>query len=363
MMRGWGVGLLVCLALAGGAAAQTLHGTWKTTMTVALVPVDLDLDAELTVNYSVGLWSFGSTTAVNETGWAQQRFAASGTLGDFTISSAIQFAPANPSAFFSSWSTTSSATLFGILAMSTFTVTPGNVDYVLDLSGSVGGLDLRGVSRFGDRTPGGICDFGWTGVTITADFAFCCADVMATLDFTCDGFSGVSFRVQDIALPTFPWVTLSVLLTFTTEEKALAVTPRFDFGVDVCFTVYTGIGAGSLSLFPDVSVDGLGIACAWNGVEFIGQSYWGTGSKPYLLSSTPYWEAYQIKAGGDACCGPLEFDVTAYFLEDGASLFDIAEIAGRVEVDFGPMAFEMGLEIELGPPLDTTLTFSFVVDW
>ena len=355
---------VVLLALSFGLAssAQVLSGSWTTVVTVDPSPVTLGIDSEAVVTYSVGTWSFASDTVLDETGWTGQSFAATGTLGLVTLSTRAAFAPANPAAFFSRWSTAATVTGTGVTTIATFTLSPGNVELVMNVSGTLGLLDLRGVVTLGDVTPAGACDFGWQGVDLTMGFPFCCADVEANLSMGCDGFEELTFEVEGLGIAALPWVTVDFLWTFLPDEKSLVATPQLDFGAEICFDVYIGIGDGFL--FPDLTVDGLGLVCAFGGVAFTGQSYWGTGSKPSLLLGTTYWEAYQIRTTDDSCCGPFGFDVTVFF-DHGDELFDVGEIAAELSVDIGEsLTFETGFSIvPSAVPAFAEWTLTFVVTW
>ncbi len=364
MKRQVAVALVLVCGVHAGLFAQTLTGSWGTTAAISVSPVVLSLDSELVVNYSLDTWSFGSDTVLDETGWTGQSFAAAGTLGQVAFASRLTFAPSNPSAFFTKWTTTGTVTLDGITTIGTFTLTPGNVELVLDTSGAIGDVNVRAIVTLGDVTPAGECDFGWQGVDITVDFPFCCAEIESTLSVDCSGFEELTFEAVDIAIPAIPWATLDALVTFAPDEKSLVITPFFNFGVDVCFSVYVGMAPGETSLFPDLTIDGIGLLCFVDGIQFTGQSYWGTGSKPSLLIGTPYWEAYQIATTGGDCCGPLDFDVTVYFLEGGLQLFDVGEIAGNVSIELATaFTFSTGLAFEFASPAAVSWTLGFLVEW
>jgi len=359
-----GLALVLGLILAPGfgALAQVLSGAWTTTITLESPPVALGLDAEVAVNYSLGTWTFTSDTGLDETGWARQSFGAVGTFGPLAISSRISFAPATPASLFTQWTATGTLSLAALTITGTFALTPGNVQIILDANASIGLATVRGTVQLGDTSPAGSCDFGWQGLDVVVDFPISCSTIKSTFAVTCDGFDELTFEAYRIALPAFPWVTLDALLTFRVDEKALVITPRFDFGMPVCFTVYTGISNPAGGLLPDIAIDGLGLSCTVGGLQFTGQSYWGTGSKPSLLSGTPYWEAYRIASSQDGCCGPFRFDVTVYF-DHGDLLFDLAAIAGNVSVDLGEsLDVSAGTEFDLAAAT-TTWTLEMVVAW
>lgn len=333
------------------------------THTLRDIPV-FAIDSELVVNYNLEVWSFGFDTVLDETGWTRQSFAASGTLGRVALTSRLAFAPSNPSAFFTQWMTVGRLTLGGVTTVGTFSLTPGDIRLSLDASGALGDVHVRAITTFGDITPAGRCDVGWQGVDIMVDFPLGCAEIRSTISFDCLGFEALTFLAEDIVIPSLPWATLRALVTFTTDEKTLTLTPSFDFGDDDCFDLYIGASWGGNVEFLDVSVDGIALSCYIGKIRFTGQSYWGTGSKPSLLAGTPYWEAYQIASTEGECCGPFDFDVTVYFLEGILGLFDVGEIAGNLSVKPGArLTFSTGFAIKLAPSTSLTWTLAFLVDW
>ncbi len=229
-------------------------------------------------------------------------------------------------------------------------------------AGSAGNVDVSVDLMLGS---GEGCDFNFAGIDIEVDFPFCCANVISKISFDCDGFNDVTFEVDGIALPALPWVTLDALLTFTVTEKTLVLTPNFDFGAVACFDIYiTQLAEGNLTI-SDITISGIGLSCEIGGVEFTGISYWGTGTKPGLLKGTPYWEAYQIKTTDDGCCGPFNFDVTIYFLQNGLQLFDVAEIVANMSIQVATQfTFSTGISIDLtATPAFTNWTIGFLVEW
>jgi hypothetical protein len=358
------LGLALVLGLGVASFAQTFNGSWNTAITIVPSPLTPAINTELIVTYAVNGWSLSSDTSLTQAGWSAQVFSAKGVLGAFTLGSTLTFSPATLT--FSSWSTTGGLSLVGTTfdgtLASTFTLTPDNTDLKIVSRGTAGGLDIDVTVTFGAPL-GSLCDFGWTGATIGIGFPFCCTDVTSTIAYDCTGFRYVTLAVAGLALPGIAWATLDALLTFTIDQKDLRVTPRFDFGALACFDIYL---TNPATLFGDVSAVGLGIACEIGGVEFSGISYWGTGTKPGLLQDTPYWEAYQITTTDDGCCGPMDFDVTVYFLEGGTQLFDVAAIEANTSIRISSQfMFSTGISVDLeaAPATFSEWTLGFVVTW
>jgi hypothetical protein len=349
--------LAVVLGLGVASFAQTLSGSWDTTITIVPSPVSLAIDTELIVTYAVSGWTFTSDTVIDNTGWTGQTFEVGGALGAFTLGSTLEFDPTVPS--FTSWEVTGGLSLAGVTFDGTFTLEPGVTYLEIVAGGTAGSVDVGVEVTFGDGLG---CNFNFAGVVINVDFPFCCADIMSEIAFTCEGFDYVTFAVEGIALPGMTWATLDALLTFTVDEKTLVITPAFDFGATACFDIYLSTPT---ALFGAVTVDGIGLECEIGGVSFTGISYWGIGTKPGILLGTPYWEAYQIATTDDGCCGPFNFDITVYFLKNGTLLFDVAALEANMSIQISTQfTFSTGIELDLEAvnPF-TAWTIGFLVEW
>jgi hypothetical protein len=354
--------LAVVLGLGVASFAQTLSGSWDTTISIVPSPVSMTLSSELIVTYAVSGWSFTSDTVLSDAGWTSQHFDVSGSLGAFTLGSVLTFDPSTVS--FTSWKVTGGLSLAGVTFDGVFTLTPGDTKLVLTGAGSAGNVNVEVVLTLGGNDDE-ICDFDFNGVVITVDFPFCCANVISEIAFNCDGFEYVTFEVDNIALPNLPWITLDALLTFTVDEKTLVLTPTVDFGAVACFDIYVTQATEGNLIIGDITISGIGISCEIGGVEFTGISFWGEGTKPGLLKGTPYWEAYQIATTDDGCCGPFAFDITIYFLEGGLQLFDVAELVANMSIQIATQfTFSMGIQIDLtASPAFTSWTLGFLVEW
>jgi hypothetical protein len=357
------LGLALVLGVGAASFAQTLSGSWDSTVSIVPSPVALGIRSELIVTYAMSGWTFSSDTVLTDAGWASQHFDASGALGGFTLGSTLVFNPATVA--FTSWTATGALSLAGVTFSGTFTVKPGDTQFVLRGAGTAGTVAIDATVTLGGDNDG-ICDFDWSGVVVGATFPFCCGDITSTISFDCDGFDYVNFKVAGIAIPALPWVTLNATLTFSMQTKALVLSPTFNFGAVACFNLYIAQAqTGSLAL-DDIMISGIGLNCEIGGVEFTGISFWGTGTKPGLLVGTPYWEVYQIATTDDGCCGPLGFDVAVYFLSGGLQLFDVAEIDANLSIQISTQfEFSTGISIDLtaGPNAFTKWTVGFLVEW
>lgn len=381
MKRALVLSLAVVLGLGFASFAQTLSGEWTldvsvTTNNPALSFADaLDFSSSLTVNYEVGGWLFTSYTEFDDAGWADQTFAAGGSLGAWTFDSLVDFAPTGA---FEELDISTSIALGGMTFGFDFVSTPGEVTLDLIGAGSTSLVDVEITVSFGNPDVAG-CDLDWTGVAVEVGFPFCCADITATIAFDCLGFDEACFAVDGISVGNIPWLTLGAEVCFQTESKTLTLTPSFDFGADVCFDVYFDVattgGAGPATVLNigDITIDGIGLECEIGGIAFTAISYWGVprfwngaaDDYPGLLMyhGQQYWEAYQIATTDDACCGPFGFDIAVFFDANSTSLFDIALFEASMTLQVATQfEFAMGLEYDVvaGAQL---WTLGFVVTW
>lgn len=365
MKRALVLSLICVLGLAFSGLAATLSGSWDTDVTIDPQQTNFNdaigLTSVLKVIYTVGDWSFTSTTSLTEAGWADQDFAVAGVLGAFTISSGLDFVPA--SAAFGSWTTAAAVSIAGVSFGADFTLADQDVTLVLTGSGVAGDVTVGVDVTFGGDD-NDICDLDWAGVTIDIGFPFGCADILLTVDFTCDGFESACFSVTDIVVPNVPYMTLDADLCFTMEEKTLTLSPSFDFGTVACFDLYFDVDSTGNLTIQDISIVGIGLVWDFGAVNFEGISYWGTDSKPGALYDTIYWEAYTIATNDDGCCGPFGFDLTFYFLKNGLALFDIAEIDANMSLQVASQfAFNMGLNVDVNTGAFSLWTVGFEVTW
>jgi hypothetical protein len=349
--------LAAVLGLGFASFAQTLNGSWDTSIIIDPSPVAITIESTLTVTYTVSGWSFTSTTSVDGTGWTQQDFDVTGSLGAFSIGSSLVFDPV--AVAFDSWEVTGGLSLAGVTFDGTFTLVPNGTQIVIEASGSAGSVDVGVELTLGDLVG---CDFDFSSVVITVDFPFCCAEVSSEIAFNClEGFDYVEFTVTDIALPGITWVTLDAVLTFTVDNKVLVLTPAFDFGATACFDIYLSTPT---EIFGNVTVNGIGLECEIGGVSFTGISWLGdiNAVKPGLLKGTPYWEAYQIATTDDGCCGPFNFEITIYF-DHGAELFDVAELDAAFDIQISSQ-FTFGMSIQyLMATGFAEWSLDFLVEW
>jgi hypothetical protein len=380
MKRALVISLICVLGLAFSGLAATLSGSWDTDVTIDPQQTNFNdaigIVSVLTVAYTVGDWTFTSVTDLNTGGWTDQDFSVAGVLGAFSLTSSLDFVPAD--ATFGSWNTSASVAIAGVSFGADFWLASNDVALFLTGSGVAGDVTIDIEVKFGDlgftngvpnSTGNDECDLDWAGVTIDIGFPFCCADIALEVVFDCTGFASATFTTDGIAIPNLPWVTIDAELVYTMTAKTLELSPNFDFGAIVCFDLYFDVDtAGDNLTLGAISIDGIGLSCDIGAVTFTGISYWGPLTGPYrpslLYYQDTYWEAYQIATNDDACCGPFGFDLTFYFLEGGARLFDIALIDANMSLQVAAQfLFNMGLEINVETGAFSQWTVGFLVTW
>jgi hypothetical protein len=374
--------LVLTLAIVLGLSIATfavgdMSGKWDTTFKItAFAPVTLTFTSALTVTYDIGGWKFTSYTLVDDTGWKDQTFSASGSLGAYTFGSTIDFNPlaTGPTNYFQKWTVAGGVSIGGLTFDATFTLYPKNVSFVFGFSGATSLVTVDVDITFG--TPGDlVCDLDFQSVKIVVGFPFCCAEVTSTLYFTCEGFQYVEFCVKKITIEKLPWMTLDACVKFEQQTKTMTITPQIDFGVVGCdFDLYLRINpAGPLVgppfpdppvIFDSIKLDGIKITCKVGDIDFTGLSYWGLASKKPKELGT-YWEMYKIATSEDACCGgAFKFDVAVFFSATHASLFDVAEFQANISLAIATQfTFKMGLKYVVTPAVLKELTFGFLVTW
>jgi hypothetical protein len=387
MKRALVLSLAAFLGLGFAALAQgELSGEWSTKFTInpaaGTIADYLDFETKLTTVYSIDGWSFGSYVGVDDGGlkgpWILD---ATGSFGALNISSSMGLLVAG---LFQYWEADASF-LFGSVDIGIgFDLYGQNVGLTLSGSASTGLLDIGIAILFGDLSwdplaNGGlgdwvdgddVCDLDWNRTDITVGVPFNCADITATLGVTCSESETFCLSVAGIDIPNLPWVDLSALLCFELQSKTLVLTPAFDFGVDVCFDLYIcqykdgGSGPVSVLVLGDIYVAGIGLDVEFGGVSLTGISFWGTDCaslKPDALGD--YWEMYKIATTEEACCGPYDFSIAAFFDIDSAYLFDIAAFEADFSYELDEnFVFSMGLDYTAASGL-TKWTVGLDITW
>lgn len=363
MRRVLALGLIFLFALGCIGFAQQLSGSWD--LAIEIDPQQTNFSHSLAiysilkVNYSIGDWTFGTATVLDESGWVDQDFSTTGMLGPFTLTAGVDF---NPDATFGSLVTTASAPLAGALIGAQFTLEGDDTFLTITMSGSSASVDVNISVDFGDNDA--ICDFPFAEVSISIGFPFCCGEISSSLTIGCDGFDQITFSTPGITIPNLPWLTIGAQLVYTLQTKSLTLSPTFDFGTVTCVDFYIEVDSSENLTIGSISIEGIKLSCDVGAVTFTGISFWGESGKPGRLSGTDYWEVYTVATNADACCGPFSFDVSVFFLENGIRLFDVSMIEANLELTVAPQfVFSMGMGIDV--EVNTTLiwTLGFEITW
>lgn len=357
------LGLIFVVGWGWLAASQQLSGTWEIDFEIdpqeASFADALELDTTLKVNYSIGDWTFGSATVLDEEGWVDQDFSTTGILGAFTLTGAVDF---NPDGTFGSLVATISVPFAGVLFGAQLTLEDSDTFLSFTASSSAGLVDIDVDLDFGDNDD--ICDFPWDDATISIDFPFCCGEVSSELRIGCEGFEHFKAGVTGLVVPNIPWLTMGAEVRYTLQTKGVVISPAFDFGADACVDFYISVDSSSPLSIGSIHLDGIALSCDFGTVTFTGITYWAESSKPGKLSSTEYFEVYTLESTEDACCGPLSFEMSVFFLEAGLNLFDVSKFDANLELELSPQfEFNMGLEIDVEGAATVVWKLGFFVDW
>ncbi len=346
------------LALGIVASAQ-IKGQWCTNVTInPQTPAFTAFSSTLSVDYTVGGWTFNSLSTFALTGWTGQVFNVNGTLGAFTLGSVLVFNPA--AATFTSWTTTGSVSIAGVTFDGTWLLLPGGAGWTFGVSGAAGPLTAAAVIGFnidedGELAREGFC-ICWDYIEFTFHFPFCCVeDVMMEVSFSQVGFEDVEFTVIGIPVPGLDWLTLDAFLRFgvgvdpdaaaegenANYDKTLTLTPQVSFPVG-CFKLYshisyTGGTTGEDDLVINgLSIDGIALICTIGGVKFSDYSSLSPAYNKAITGDAAYWEKFCISSAADSCCGgAFTFNVCLWFSTASAQLFDLGKTSIALSYGIG----------------------------
>lgn len=250
-----------------------------------------------------------------------------------------------------SWVTNARLVTDGVTLYGTSTIATGSSSFSLGAVGSYGGnLPISGTMFFVIGKP--TCAVCFDKFEGAFGFSVGCLDlVTATLRMrnpqavSQSAFEELALSVDglDVGLPS---ITLDADVVFEVAEKTVALTPVVNLGADACLTVYASLAGGTAGRWDitGLSLYGIRIADAWNGVSFEALSYF---DDLHFVKDT-YWESLTVRSIGDTCCGRgFEFSVSTYFDKTSSSLFGWAET--ETSISFGvtgglTIRFKMAVE-------------------
>jgi len=326
-----------------GMAASPLSGSWVTTAKIVLQPFSLSsFSSTLTVDYTLGTWTFRSLTQIDLTGWSSQVFSANGTIGAVTAASHLAFDPKN--AAFSYWNTSVTVTLAGVDFTGTSNLTSTGIGWTLGARGSIDDVTLSGTAYFNEDADGVVQTGSYTLCITRADFdiqfPFGCIDpIDITSGFSAtDGFEGLSVNLNNVVWDQFPAIVFDIKIEFTlqTEGKTLTITPTLNLEPG-CITLYGEILTGTSTLeITGIHFYGVSLQFSWEGTSFASYSSFDPDKNSTVTGKSDYWEKFVIETTNDSCCGgSLQFDISTYFQSGSVALFDWGETDIDLAVGIG----------------------------
>jgi len=334
----------------------SLSGDWSLSVTIDPAdPLAMDTSSSLDLTYSVGGWDLSSSSSIGKTGWTKQSFKAGGSLGEITLSSNLDL---KTDGGFGSWKNSISWDFAGMSFSGSFNVTSNYVSFGLSTDVDIDPLSLGFDVEL--RSQGG-CGLLFNGLDLSFDVPFCCAEVSGSLSIDCEGFDELEFSVSDIEIPKLVWMTVDADLTFEMDEKALDLSPSFDFGSHCCIDLYIEAQTPSMLVISSFSVYGIGTQIEIGDWTFEGLSYVdGT----HKLNGA-YWEMYALSFDNSAdCCGLTSAELKVYFLAGGLQLFDVALFEGSIDLALSDnFTFDIGMTFDIEASVFEALALDFAVSW
>jgi hypothetical protein len=355
--RGCWLSVLACLlgaTVLSADAQPSLSGEWSSSVTIDPAPaLSLDWDSSLDLTYSLGDWSFESSSGFGKTGWSKQRFEAEGTFGLFSVESSLRFDPAK--AAFRKWSSSIDWEFETVSLESTVEVAPNYVSFAISADGEAGDVSFDIEIEF--RSRGG-CALSFNDFCLTIGFPFACVEVASEILFSRTGFDEAVFEISDLEVAA--GITLDLELVVEVDEKTVEFSPSLDFGDSACLEIYVGVEtSGNVSL-DAVNVYGFGLSCDVGTVSFEALSYVDGTHK----LNGDYWEMITISFGEEGGCNPISGELAVYFLEGGVGLFDVGLFESSFSIALGePITMDAGVtwDVELGALEE--ITIGFEVSW
>jgi len=389
--------LVLTLALVLGLgiaafAAGPFSGSWSASLSLGINPITTAISVSsfsstLGVDYTMGGWTFASTSIFGILGWTVQDFTANGTMGAFTVASDLLFNPQSTS--FTTWDTAGSVSIAGVTLNGEFrlngtgTMKDANGYDIGAVSGS--GWSFGASGQAGDMTLGATAYFNayddgygilavqtsrycfcFSSIDLTVSFPFACiAEVDAALSFDATkGFNSFSLSTTGLAIPNFAWLTFDAEIDFTVDSKTVTITPEINIGTNDCISVYasldgnidpiTGALVGPYGI-TGFTFDGFKISHTWNGVTFtditsLDSTVYGMTGDYATTPGKTYWELFEITSSSDSCCGgALGFTVDTWFGTENTGLFGWSETDVSVSIGVGS-----NFTITTGLNVDTT---------
>ena len=354
--------------------AQMFTGSWSASMVI--LPSVSFTSTTLVLTYDMAGWAITSTTGYTSSGYTQQDFSVSGTLGALAITGGMEFDP-TAVAYESAW----------VEAVLDF----AGVNFDLTITHWDGAYLPSNWSDYCEQTPSALMVYD---LVVTADpvmagitFADCCTGIVfhdlwvslsglslccgVTYDFEfafnkVDGFDYVKFSLNDV-FPICCGISFDIDVTFTVDGKTVAITPKFAGYGEACFELYADLeteGGTNTDLFLDmIRIDGWKLYCELadcNWLEIV--TFLSEEKAPdygiYDFEDDEF-EYIKLHFCGPTCCGgTYEVELAVYFTEASNHLFGISRIGADLT---WPIAdnFSVTVEFDSNNNLSLSWTFTF----
>ncbi|MEF8798883.1 MAG: hypothetical protein V5A79_05660 [Candidatus Bipolaricaulota bacterium] len=385
---------------------RPLYGSWENTLTLNPTPppgsnIIKAFDSTLDVTYESGGITYTSESVFDLTGYADQTFGVSTSMGLLTLDSTVDFDPSVPA--LSYWATDASLGLGGVNLSTLFllqdTDSTSSTHYGAGLKFSLSGETPGGVSVAVDNYFGmdsstatgsgyvivtdhdetqtdsyGASSLQYVSTVLTLDsMSLGCCDFSSETKFSeAEGFEYTLFEFT-ITSETMP-LSLAADLKFTPQTKSIHLTPTLETGW-ACFDVYTSLDANlsrntnSGSVIDSLIVKGFSITGVELGhVTFSSYTALGTytvadlnsslrGSYTYTFVDDEVEDTYteeldELIRIEKLDKFPLSFTADVYFdMSDSNGLFDLALFELNTAYDLSTQ-FAVGSGLLISPKND-----------
>lgn len=359
--------LAVCMLGFAGFGQLQISGSW--TGWINLLPPPLALtETVLTLNASIAGWDFTSESTFDGTGYKEQVFYASGTMGVFAIDIEMGFDPVAVEYEYTEISTaldfggvTLGLDIWHTIQTPLYEYCPPTSDaemtYTLSAAfdpfwASIEFLDCCEGIEFYSAT------FGAEGLSL------CCGVTYdATLVFTKEeGFVSLDIAIYDV-FPICCGITFDLGITYTVDGKTIWASPNFAGFGDACFELYADLeyeGGENEDLYLHaIRVDGWRIYCELgecNWIEFV--SFLSPQHADLYGYPEGTFEFINLHFCGPGCCGGEYVVEIGVHFTSGTALFGIDHIEAYLELPL--MAnFMLLVDFSSGPPLGLDIGWVF----
>jgi len=425
--------LAVVLGLGVASFAQTFSGTWSSDIVfdinTAVTPHVLNVSSLTSLfeaDYAISGWTFGFNTFVSDVGLFDLNFDIGGSMGAFQFASFVDFDTATPA--FEDWEvfgmvSIAGVDVYGAFALQEFASGVYGSGWSLGGHGVAGLVEMWGQVNF--NLSGGIthyfyyypdpevlygifdystdwgtyywcgtgqwysgdwsvqtdsCVSTWSGFQFVAKAPLACLDLYVVTSFTCAGWGGITFGLNNINLGA-GWFQLDDIdITFTPTTKIVSTDFTLTFGSAVCVTPYFDLNQVGLNVIDGITLRALLLKFEYNGITLkageLFSDYAGftkAGSlTTYALCAVPYADEFiGIWYSSDSCCGGSLGASFVTFFDGGATastatgLFDMVLMVANVEIGIGSnFSVRTGLEVDPGTAGGiSAISLGFTLSW